>query len=37
MIRDRLVQFRANVQGLEPHFGPFRAGDVRSLLGYEPN
>jgi UDP-N-acetylglucosamine/UDP-N-acetylgalactosamine 4-epimerase len=47
MMRDRLVPFRANVRGLEPRFGPFRAGDVRhsqadfgkakSLLGYEPN
>lgn len=47
MMRDRLVQFRAGVQGLEPRFGPFRPGDVRhsqadfgkakSLLGYEPN
>lgn len=32
MIRDRLVPFRSELQGLEPHFGPFRPGDIRHSL-----
>jgi UDP-N-acetylglucosamine 4-epimerase len=46
MIRDRLAKFRPELHGVEPQFGPFRAGDIRHsqadiskavrLLEYEP-
>lgn len=32
MIRDRVVSFRPDLLSVEPHFGPFRAGDVRHSL-----
>jgi len=32
MIRDRLVPFRPDLGGVEPHFGPFRPGDIRHSL-----
>lgn len=47
MIRDRLIPFRPDLQGVEPHFGPFRPGDIRhsladiskarQRLGYSPS
>jgi len=47
MIRDRLQGARPDLRGVEPHFGPFRPGDVRHsqadimkakrLLGYAPS
>jgi len=46
MIRDRLLAYRPDLKGMEPHFGPFRPGDIRHsqadiskarrLLGYVP-
>jgi UDP-N-acetylglucosamine 4-epimerase len=32
MIRDRLIPFRPNLRGTEPHFGPFRVGDIQHSL-----
>jgi len=32
MIRDRLIPFRPGLRGTEPHFGPFRQGDIRHSL-----
>lgn len=47
MIRDRLVPLRPALRGVEPHFGPFRPGDIRhsladiakakQRLGYSPS
>jgi UDP-N-acetylglucosamine 4-epimerase len=46
LIRDRLAATRPDLRGRAPHFGPFRAGDIRHsqadiskarrLLGYAP-
>lgn len=47
MIRDRLLPVRPDLQGVEPHIGPFRNGDIlqsradilkaKQLLGYAPS